>query len=73
MLPALGAPAHRGVRRDAEAVLDRDHAPQGRAHNEHRRRSPITTAKRNNLILNVDGTIAVAFVDLMRDEEQRKK
>lgn len=26
----------------------------------------ITTAKRNNLILNVDGTIAVAFVDLMR-------
>jgi ATP citrate (pro-S)-lyase len=26
----------------------------------------VTTAKRNNLILNVDGAIAVAFVDLLR-------
>ena len=30
----------------------------------------ITTAKRSNLILNVDGAIAVAFVDLLRESGQ---
>jgi ATP citrate (pro-S)-lyase len=30
----------------------------------------ITTAKRGNLILNVDGAIAVAFVDLLRESGQ---
>ena len=30
----------------------------------------ITTAKRSNLILNVDGAIAVAFVDLLRETGQ---
>ena len=28
--------------------------------------SQVTTAKKDNLILNVDGAIGVAFVDLMR-------
>ena len=30
----------------------------------------FTTAKRSNLILNVDGAIAVAFVDLLRETGQ---
>ena len=30
----------------------------------------ITTRKRSNLILNVDGAIAVAFVDLLRNSGQ---
>ena len=30
----------------------------------------VTTSKRNNLILNVDGAIAVAFVDLLRQCDQ---
>lgn len=30
----------------------------------------VTTSKRNNLILNVDGAIAVAFVDLLRQCNQ---
>ena len=30
----------------------------------------ITTTKRSNLILNVDGAIAVAFVDLLRESGQ---
>jgi len=33
----------------------------------------ITTSKRDNLILNVDGCIAVCFVDLLRSEFSRKE
>ena len=33
----------------------------------------ITTTKRSNLILNVDGAIAVAFVDLLRESGQFTK
>jgi len=33
----------------------------------------ITTAKRNNLILNVDGAIAVLFIDIVRESGQFAK